>query len=447
MKNFPLHTALTIVALAGMLLATPRWIPAVKAPAYDQVVTPLVQFDEQSTPLTPLVAAKVAEPMPTMAVRRRVTPTGPTLLDDDKGVLDRFYESLTRTERHQPGAVTRIVHYGDSPTTADLVTGDIRTQLQTRYGDAGQGFILIAKPWAWYQHHDADVTGSGWQMAPASRFESRDGLFGLGGVSFVGGSSAHSRFKWRDPSQSHFEIFFLQQPGGGTITVNAGDSTVARINTDGEAKAAAFSSFTVDGGATALDLSAQGNVRLFGLSAEKPGPGVIYDSLGLNGASITVISRMFQERHLADELRHRNPDLVIINYGTNEADFAAFVDGPYEKELRESIRRVHAAVPEASILLMSPMDRGHRSGPGEIETMETIPRIIAIQRRVARDTGCGFFDTFDAMGGAGTIARWYNNQPRMVSADLIHPYPAGGKQVATAFVRQIEAGLGRFKLR
>ena len=174
---------------------------------------------------------------------------------------------------------------------------------------------------------------------------------------------------------------------------------------------------------------------------------MVYDSIGLNGASITVLSRMFNAAHWTAELQHRNPDLVIINYGTNEADFAAFIDKQYEKELREAIRRVRAALPEASILVMSPMDRGHRTGAGEIETMDTIPRIVDMQRRVAADTGCGFFDTFAAMGGAGTMSRWYNAQPRLVSADFIHPYPAGGKIIAAVFVKQIESGLARYKLR
>jgi hypothetical protein len=79
--------------------------------------------------------------------------------------------------------------------------------------------------------------------------------------------------------------------------------------------------------------------------------------------------------------------------------------------------------------------------------MATIPRIVEIQRRVARATGCGFFDTFAAMGGAGTMARWYGAQPRLVSADFIHPYPAGGKKIAVIFAREIGAGLDRYKVR
>jgi hypothetical protein len=51
------------------------------------------------------------------------------------------------------------------------------------------------------------------------------------------------------------------------------------------------------------------------------------------------------------------------------------------------------------------------------------------------------------MGGAGTMSRWYNAEPRLVFADFIHPYPAGGKIIAAIFVKQIESGLARYKLR
>jgi lysophospholipase L1-like esterase len=220
----------------------------------------------------------------------------------------------------------------------------------------------------------------------------------------------------------------------------------AQIPTAGD-KAPGFGVFEVRGGASSLELEPDGPVRLFGITAEKAAPGVVYDTIGLNGASITILSRMFNLAHWTAELQHRNPDLVTINYGTNEADFAAFIDKQYEIELREAIRRVRAALPKTSILITGPMDRGRRNSSGDIETMDTIPRIVDIQRRVAAETGCGFFDTFTAMGGVGTMSRWYNAQPRLVSADFIHPYPAGGKIIAGIFVKQVESGLARYQLR
>ena len=45
------------------------------------------------------------------------------------------------------------------------------------------------------------------------------------------------------------------------------------------------------------------------------------------------------------------------------------------------------------------------------------------------------------------MARWYSAQPRLVSADFIHPYPAGGKRIAVTFTQELNAGLNRFKMR
>jgi lysophospholipase L1-like esterase len=444
MKQFPLESALTIATTALLLAGVHRLAPAIHGPEVAQLAA-LAEFTPEGTPLSPLVRHSE----PDLAPPPRARAEAVVLLEDSNHGLDHFYAALWRTEKGEPGAVTRVVHYGDSPTTADMVTGDVRKLLQKRFGDAGHGFVLAAKPWAWYQHQGVELSAEGWQDVPASRFEARDGLFGLGGVSFTGAQSASSKIALADPGQGRFEVWYLRQPGGGVFTFWADGRQLGSVDTSGGAKEPGFAPFALAGGASHLELRVEsGPVRVFGITAEKAGPGVVYDSMGLNGASITVLSRMFNEGHWAEELRHRNPNLVVINYGTNEADFAAFIDNSklYETELRTAIGRLRRALPEASVLVMSPMDRGQRTVAG-IETMATIPRIVAIQRRVARETGCGFFDTFTAMGGEGTMARWYASQPRLVSADLIHPYPEGGKRVAGLFAREVGGGLNRYKLR
>jgi lysophospholipase L1-like esterase len=442
MRQFPLHTGLTIASVGLLLAGLGLIAPVVKGPDRAHLAA-IVDFSPERVALSPLSPHTEPEAL----VPKIGMPGKPFLLDDSAGALDRFYAALWRTEKREDGAITRIVHYGDSPTTADLITGGVRVELQKRFGDAGHGFILVARPWAWYQHTGAEVSGSGWQMSPASHFVSHDGMFGLGGVSFTGSGSAANRVVFAN-GYTRFEAWYLRQPGGGEFSLWADGRALGRVDTAGDSKSPGFAAFQAGDAAAKLEIHVErGVVRVFGLTAEGPGPGVVYDSLGLNGASITVLSRMFNEAHWAEELQHRNPALVIVNYGTNEADFAEFVDGQYEKELREALRRIHAALPDASVLVMSPMDRGRRSGPGGIETMPTIPRIVAIQKRVARETGCGFFDTYAAMGGEGTMARWYAARPRMVSADLIHPYPGAGKTIAGIFVREIDAGLNRYKLR
>jgi lysophospholipase L1-like esterase len=160
-----------------------------------------------------------------------------------------------------------------------------------------------------------------------------------------------------------------------------------------------------------------------------------------------VPARIFDERQWAAQLQRRQPDLVILNYGTNESGFAAYVGKWYEQELRLAIGRLRRALPNCSLLIMSPMDRAERVAGGEIRTLATIPKLVALQERIARETGCGFFNTFAAAGGEGTMARWYEAQPRLVSADFIHTTPNGARQVGELLFRQLCQGLNQYKYR
>ena len=120
-----------------------------------------------------------------------------------------------------------MLHYGDSPVTADSITADVRSLLQQHFGDAGHGFVLIAKPWAWYGHRGVEVSReTGWLIHAATQVRARDGFHGLGGVSFEGGTGASSHLKLAE-DHAHMEIHFLSQPGGGVLTVEAGGRTSA----------------------------------------------------------------------------------------------------------------------------------------------------------------------------------------------------------------------------
>lgn len=374
------------------------------------------------------------------------TPVFP--LSDRNHALDGFYAALWRTEMHTPGATTRILHYGDSPTTADLITADLRATLQAQFGDAGHGFVLLDKPWAWYGHRGVELSGSGWSIAPANQTDVHDGLFGLGGVSFRGDPGAEAKFTLRDAAHETIEVAYLLQPNGGVFYLDAEGARLGEVDTRSAAVQSGFRSFAIPAGARHFTAGVKsGNVRLFGVQLLKRGPGVRYDSLGVNGAYVALLSKMFREDHWAEQLQHYKPNLIIINYGTNESVYASFVDTAYLREIREVIRRIRKALPDVSILVMSPMDRGQRDVTGEIATVPALVRLVHLQQSVADETGCGFFNTFDAMGGEGTMGRWYESEPRLVSADFIHPMPSGAKLVSTFLYRGLMNGYNKYKLK
>lgn len=365
-------------------------------------------------------------------------------LSDPQHELDHFYAALAS------GSAV-VLHYGDSPTTADLITADARAMLQKQFGDAGSGFVLIARPWAWYGHRGVEMDSSNWKIDVAGVPGAlKDGLDGLGAATFRGSAGAMARWTLKDPSTS-VEIAYLSQPGGGTFTMEAkaGDqvTSIGSAMTDGE-QGPGYTTFQIPPGSAEITLRVtQGSVRLFGADFRKPGPGVVYSSLGINGANITLLSHALNGPHWAAELRHYHPNLVVVAFGTNESGFPAFVNGTWGPELRAAVRRIQAAVPEASILLMSPMDRGERKDTGEIGTITALPHLIEIESKAAADLHVAFFNTFEAMGGEGTMAKWYNGEPRLVGADFIHPMPAGARIVGELLYNALRDGYNEYKQR
>ncbi len=465
--QYPIRTAITVLLVLGIVAAGAKFYSFFPAQTADR----LLAFHEPrrknppkpELPVGPqfgkyrqgvVVAGKGEKPLAEPRGPRRggvdlgIELSGVEPVWDVSNNLDAFFAALAKVERKEAGATVRIAHYGDSPTTADLITADVRELLQRQFGDAGHGYYLIDKPWAWYAHRGVSSEASGWESEPATTARIRDGLYGYGGVSFRGSAGARARFRWaKNAEHDEVEVGYFRQAQGGVVRVEACGVKLGEIETAGEA-GSAFAKFSLDATCKELTLSVtSGRVRLYGISLRRDEGGVVYDSLGINGAYISVLSKFLKPEHWGEQLRHYDPQLVVINYGTNESVYAAFVDKVFEKELRETIKRARAAVPQASILVMSPMDRGVRGASGAIETVPAIEKLVEIERRVAQEEGVAFFSTFTAMGGNGTMRDWYEGTPRLVGADFIHPMPAGAKRIGEYLYRALLDGFNHYKSR
>jgi lysophospholipase L1-like esterase len=388
-------------------------------------------------------------PVPVNIVTPNLPPPSPVFVDDSNA-LDPFFASLWNLEQGKAASVVTVLHYGDSPTTADLITGDIRAQLQAKFGDAGRGYTLIAKPWAWYGHRGVEISDHGWKWRTSIGLM-RQGIYGLGGAAFDGQPGAWSKFRLTESQQTALDVEYLARPGGGDFEVDAADANIdekiAGQTTAADVQAVAFLHVDLPAGTKVVTLRpTDGTVTLFGIDFRRGASGLLYDSLGLNGATTSVLARVLEPDLWKAELAHASPALVIVNYGSNESSFGKFVHTQYANELRLAIQRIRQAAPGVPIMIMSPMDRGERNGLDDIETMSTIPEIVAIQRQVAAEQHCAFFNTFEAMGADGTMARWYAASPRLVTADLLHPTPQGATIVAGLFISQLELRYDRWKM-
>ena len=199
--------------------------------------------------------------------------------------------------------------------------------------------------------------------------------------------------------------------------------TAREFSTQAEAKASAVVSISVEDGGHTLKLTPQGDgpVTLYGVALERNTPGVVYDTLGMLGGTVHHLT-LFHEDTWIEDLQNRKPDLVILNFGTNESNYGYLPYAEYLHNYSVVIQRIRTALPDASILIMSPMDRGARNDDGDIVTIPSIPILVAAQQRVARTEGVAFFNTFAAMGGMGTMARWYDDAPAPGDRRLYPPH-------------------------
>ncbi len=369
-------------------------------------------------------------------------------IEDPSGhALDAFLARLARTDRREAGAVTRILHYGDSTIASDYVSGTVRRRLQARFGDAGHGFILIANPWEWYFHNDVfHASNADWKASRLAGPIAPDGMYGLGGVSFMsyGGGLASFGTATRGDfgrNVSRYDLYYLEQPGGGDVELTVRGAAPERFSTRGSAKVSRVHMVQTADGESRLTVRAAGGgpVRLFGVALERDEPGIVYDALGSHAAMAVYWQR--QDRaHWKEQLALRDAALVVFQYGTNESDLRKLDRDDYARALGDLIEELKAAS-GASILVVAPLDRAE-SKEGRLVTKRVILDLVAIQRRVALAHGAAFWNTFEAMGGEGAMARWVRARPQLAGPDLTHPTPRGaevlGEMLSDAMVQAYE---------
>jgi lysophospholipase L1-like esterase len=369
-------------------------------------------------------------------------------IEDPHGVLERFYDRLREAAAGR--AQVRVVHYGDSLITGDYITETMRRLMQKKFGDGGHGFVLAGLTSPWYRRNHLDIKASeGWHTNRLTKPTVPDGRYGLGGVTFrtreagewVTWSSAKRRAKDEtlNAGFTRLEVWYWGQGDGGRFALEVDGEAFAEVSTRDAGEGAQVKRFQLSDGPHKVRLKTLGGgeVRLFGAVLEREAPGVVYDSLGVDGTRVKLLSR-FDGRHWAEQLRARQVDLVVLHYGTNEGEAADLGTKNYREDLRPVVQQLRASLPSVPCLLVGPMDRAERDEHGELVSRPVVERIATVQRRVAYMDGCAFFDTYRAMGGEGSMAVWARTG--LGGGDFTHPTKQGADRVGAMLFSSLMDG-------
>ena len=356
---------------------------------------------------------------------------GIPIYDPSGHALDRLHGALRRAARGEGQA--RLLFYGASHVAGDMFTGTVRRILQSRFGDAGHGFVMPARPWNTYRQSDVNLESTEtWHTDRVGKKDDRkDGWYGLAGMSVSTASSDDTSIISTTVDNEHgqrvgrFEVWYLAQPGGGQLDVLVDGHLARRIDTASIVFETGYATFDVEDGPHALELRPKGDgeVRLFGVTVDRLAPGVIVDTVGINGARASIHLKWNQEL-LREHIQRRDPDLIVLAYGTNESGDTRDPIDAYEARLRTVVAQTRATAPTASCLLIGPSDRPIQNRRSWLPRPRTA-QIVDVQRRVAEDAGCGFFDLVAFQGGAMSMVDWAAMSPPLAQKDHIHFTAAG----------------------
>jgi len=365
--------------------------------------------------------------------------------------VTRFYEALASLKDKKRDKPVRVMWLGDSHTQADFWTGALRSTLQTRFGKGGPGFVHIGWNEKKYRHGDVRIrVQGGWRIEPSTLVSTKkydDGVLGLGGVRLVpsdGGSRASlSVDAAAVPGKVRWDVAFRLADPAASLTITASGAppvTVSSRDADkGTAGGIRHATLESPGPGGTLEVAPNGQAELMGVVIESSEPGIVVDTLGLNGARVASALAL-DEAAWVPEVARRKPDLVVLAYGSNESSDLKFNASRHSSSVEALLRRIRSGAPNADCVVFGPIDRGGK------KYGDTVEQINAAQREAATRAGCAFWSGQQAMGGKGSMARWEGENPPLAQADLLHLTPKGyerlGSMLARDLLRAFDASSG-----
>jgi lysophospholipase L1-like esterase len=343
-------------------------------------------------------------------------------------------------QRVQGGQKISIVHIGDSHILGNYLTREVRERLQRAFGDAGRGLIFPYKLAGSNGPRDYLVeTNARWSGANCQRDLDASTPFGVSGFSLESGSpKSELTFRLRDTATSETRLFtkvtIFQHKTPLQYDVELRDehsNQKAQLYIEDEYAR----SYYFDRPVGQVTLSARKNdakqrlLTLDGVALENELSGVLYHSIGVNGAKFQDYVRA---KHFARQVAELRPDLVILSMGTNEAQ-GATEPAYLRRSIQGVVDKIQEHAPNALILLTTPAD-SYLRGKG---TNPNMPDMSAVIRRFARDKGYALWDLFNLTGGENSAVNWKSTG--LLSADSVHysklGYAAQGKLLYQSLIK------------
>ncbi len=342
------------------------------------------------------------------------------------------------------GKQVRIMFYGDSQIEGDRMTSFLRKQLRESGGGTGPGLISPVMP-VMYTRSYVVKSSANWV-----RYTLLDYRSGVLPHNRLGPMLAVCRFKppqdtlrtplyasvkitpvpGADESVSKYEnlrIFYGNNPDTVFVSVRSGSKLLDFAMLETGEGPLEYSTPLPSLSDVTIEFTGRSSPDIYALSLES-NHGVIVDNIPVRGsAGLEFV--MTDPEGVAGCFSKLHPDMIFHQFGLNVVRNVRSEYHYYEEGLAKQVDWLRNVSGGAPVVLVSLTDMALKS-EDTIIPYKNIPAIRDAQKRAAVRSGVIFWDAWEAMGGKGSIVRWYNHMPPLAGKDLTHLSNAGADTIA-----------------
>jgi len=363
---------------------------------------------------------------------------------DTSPSFERFYEKFDSLINYRNRQLV-IYHIGGSHIQADIYSNRIRTYLNTFWPGlkGARGFIfpytLAGTNGPWNYRTD----GTGEWTGRRCVIKKDTSLFGLQGMSVstydsIAGIMVYYREK-ETMRYQHDRVKIYHNINDRSWKVSFGNpELVTKVVED---TVVGYTQFFLSKQVDTVTINIQrvaqdtGAFTTYGIELMNSEPGIIYNSIGVNGAAFPNYLRC---QDFSKQLNELKPDLFIISIGTNDANVLAddFDTLSFRRNYEAMFQKIYEVNPGAAILMTVPNDAYYyKKYPNKNIAKE---RDIILQ--LASEYNIGVWNFYEIMGDYGSSQKWYKSD--LMHKDRIHftydGYNLKGDLFFEAFLKYIE---------
>lgn len=156
--------------------------------------------------------------------------------------------------------------------------------------------------------------------------------------------------------------------------------------------------------------------------------GVVYHSIGVNGASVPSYLRC---EDLERDLNLIKPDLVVFGIGINDAVGRHFSDSLFISNYGQLIKRIETVSPNCAYIFVTNNDSYRRIRRGRYQVNTNGPLARQAFYSLAERHKAGVWDLFEIMGGLSSMPSW--EKAGLAKKDKVHFTTKGYQLIGDLF--------------